>query len=153
MHPILWAIYLHMHILKFMYKLCLEGFNHELKFRKLILNYQDLVFNHGHKYMHHVKSMNIINEYDWIIHTNPAIFLIMAAGFEFSPFTNVIASCFNMESFLSLRASTRITLGLSPSASKAWSSSIEGIVSKSSLNLLSYKIWRITEQQSWPPMN
>lgn len=72
-------------------------------------------------------------------HTNSAIFFITAAGLELNPFTKVRVSCLSIESFLSLSVSTRITLGLRPSASKAKRSSKDGIVSKSSLNLLSYK--------------
>jgi hypothetical protein len=47
--------------------------------------------------------------------TKPATFFIMAAGFEFSPFTSAVHSCFKADIFLSLSTSTRIISALNPS--------------------------------------
>jgi len=54
-----------------------------------------------------------------IVHTNPAIFLIIAGGFEFNPLTNATISCFNIDNLLSLSESTTMTSALKASPPKA----------------------------------
>ena len=59
--------------------------------------------------------------------TNPAIFFIIAAGFEPKPLANVTINCLSIESFLSFSESTRMISALKPSCSKEESSSKVGI--------------------------